>query len=357
MTTETERSLDQGGTGPDKRCDTCERVGRNIPVRIAIGLEHSGVKSCPSHLTKNYPSLPKGFVYTLRTLEAGYLYVYGDYWSHDHHSQGLGPQVRAYRVSTNGYLTTIPLDTIVEHEDVEKTHINCFEQQGKDDAKSEKEYVIREALCLDVYGGMNEFGIIFSRHQITRNTIKELEENISDFLMVSVPEIRHEKRLKFDDFYLIQEFGDIDFSENHAWIKDKDISNNTIIKNKDSIIEAFELVFPKHEYVGFPIVVVDDPVGILKDIGQITRFLKEKYNKNNEKDLFMDAKLSELQFGVQNTCTAGAYLEIEDYTRRGILSNYKKGLRPDEMMYGLQGNKFKINSDYYSKSELKKNIE
>ena len=77
--------------------------------------------------------------------------------------------------------------------------------------------------------------------------------------------------------------------------------------------------------IDYPVIVLDDPVGILKDIGQVMRYYKEKYNKNNEKDLYMDEKFSQIQLGVSRSCAASAYFEVEDYTKRGILANYKKG--------------------------------
>lgn len=342
------------GIGLQHRCDTCERFGEDLPVRIGIGLK-GDVEECPKNLTQDYPQLPSFLVYTLRILETGYLYIYGENWSFDHFGQGKDYPLRAYSVSNNGALTAIPLDSVEEHEDVEKTHLECFESQKGVKSKGYSNTTAK-ALVLDVYSGAENFGIIYSRHQFSKEIIeKSASKDKSIFLNVSKASSEHKRRLSKSQINLIDDLKSTDFEKTHAWIKDRDITNkNNFIRNRkntlDSLIEYFENDTENRKR--FPIIVLDDPVGILKDIGQIMRYLKEKYNDDNDKNLFMDAKFSEIQFGVQTACEAGAYFEIEDYTKRGISANYKKGLRPDEMIYGLQGNKFKINTDKFTTKEL-----
>jgi hypothetical protein len=346
-------NLDQGD---GNRCDICARLGKDLPVRIGIGFKNQ-VKECPSHLTKNYPNLPDNLVYTLRLLETGYLYVYAEAWSHDHHKQGLEYPIRAYSISSNGYLSTIPLENIEDHEDVEKTHAICFETQESKKSKGYGDTTIN-ALHLDLYVGVDEIGIIYSRHQFSKTVIKKLENRKDLFRIVSKNKIQHEYRLEKSQYTYIDDLANFDFEHSNSWIKDRDISKkNPLFKNQNKIFENLKNYYfdGDEKSIDYPVIVLDDPVGILKDIGQVMRYYKEKYNKNNEKDLFMDEKFSQIQLGVSRSCAASAYFEVEDYTKRGILANYKKGLLPNEMMYGLQGNKFKINNGL-SKNELKNKL-
>lgn len=356
MQVEEEKNLDQGN---DKNCDTCERLGENLPVRIGIGFKNQ-VKECPKKLTINYPELPDFLVYTLRILETGYVYIYGENWIHDHFGQGVDYPLRAYSVSNNGSLTAISLESIEEHEDVEKTHLACFESQQGVKGKGYSG-TSAEALLLDTYMEADGFGIIYSRHQFSKDLIeKRASVDKTMFLNVSLSSSPHKRRLLKSQIDFIEDLANKDFEKSYAWIKDRDIThNNNFYKNRSDTLNRLINSFndDKNNRKVYPIIVLDDPVGILKDIGQIMRYLKERYNVENEKNLFMDAKFSEIQFGVQRACEAGAFLELEDYTKRGISANYKKGLRPDEMIYGMQGNKFKINTDRFSAKELNKKLE
>lgn len=354
------QNLDQGN---GKSCDTCERLGSNLPVRIGVGLKGS-VKECPVHLTKDYPELPDFLVYTLRILETGYLYIYGANWENDHFGQGKDYPLRAYTVSNNGSLTAISLDILEEHEDVEKTHLECFENQVGVKSQGYLDVAAR-ALILDTYMmGSSEFGIIYSRHQFSKEIIeKKASVDKTLFLNVTDSNQQHSKRLDKNNIKFIDDLSNNNFQESYKWVKDRDITDkNNFIRNREKTFKALSSYFDdppggSESYYVYPIIVLDDPVGMLKDIGQIMRYLKEKYNDDNDKNLFMDAKFSEIQFGVQTACEAGAYFEIEDYTKRGISANYKKGLRPDEMIYGLQGNKFKINTDKFTTKELNEMFE
>lgn len=88
-------NLDQGD---EEYCDTCERLGHDLPVRVAIALADPSIKPCPAHLVENYPSLPEGLMYTLRLLETGFLYTHSQNWSIKYFGKGAEQKIRAYTI-------------------------------------------------------------------------------------------------------------------------------------------------------------------------------------------------------------------------------------------------------------------
>lgn len=284
-------NLDQGN---GEYCDTCERVGLDLPVRVAIALADPSIKVCPAHLTTRYPALPEGLVYTLRLLEAGYLYTHSDGWTHKHFGKGAEFALRAYSVSENGYITAIPLDSTVEHPDVEKVHQQCFEKESTGFNKQSNSNVILSAIRLDFYTSSSDVGVLYTRHRLSNMTIEALEKKQKSFLVIPKGDTQHPRRLHYSEINLVQELANNNFKKAFPWIQGRDLSiNNPLFKNQEILLHDVDFHYRDKELGDinndYPIIVLDDPIGMAEDLLSIIRYLAEQSRDVEQERLYQSA--------------------------------------------------------------------